>query len=47
MLGALQKLGIKWEQLDERTHVVHGAGGACRTTRPTCSWAMPAPRSVR
>jgi len=27
MLGALQKLGIKWEQLDERTHVVHGAGG--------------------
>jgi 3-phosphoshikimate 1-carboxyvinyltransferase len=28
MLGALQKLGIKWEQLDERTHVVHGAGGA-------------------
>jgi len=28
MLGALQKLGIHWEQLDERTHVVHGAGGA-------------------
>jgi 3-phosphoshikimate 1-carboxyvinyltransferase len=28
MLGALQKLGVKWEQLDERTHVVHGAGGA-------------------
>jgi 3-phosphoshikimate 1-carboxyvinyltransferase len=28
MLGALQKLGIQWEQLDERTHVVHGAGGA-------------------
>lgn len=28
MLGALQKLGIRWEQLDERTHVVHGAGGA-------------------
>jgi 3-phosphoshikimate 1-carboxyvinyltransferase len=27
MLGALQKLGIQWEQLDERTHVVHGAGG--------------------
>jgi 3-phosphoshikimate 1-carboxyvinyltransferase len=28
MLGALQKLGIRWEQLDERTHVVHGCGGA-------------------
>jgi len=28
MLSALQKLGIRWEQLDERTHVVHGAGGA-------------------
>jgi 3-phosphoshikimate 1-carboxyvinyltransferase len=28
MLGALQKLGIKWEQLDERTHVVHGAAGS-------------------
>jgi 3-phosphoshikimate 1-carboxyvinyltransferase len=27
MLGALHQLGIKWEQLDERTHVVHGAGG--------------------
>jgi 3-phosphoshikimate 1-carboxyvinyltransferase len=28
MLGALRSLGIQWEQLDERTHVVHGAGGA-------------------
>eukprot|EP01041_Mallomonas_annulata_P036599 gene36599-59737_t len=27
MLGALHSLGIKCEQLDERTHVVHGAGG--------------------
>jgi 3-phosphoshikimate 1-carboxyvinyltransferase len=27
MLGALRSLGIEWEQLDERTHVVHGAGG--------------------
>jgi len=27
MLGALRSLGIQWEQLDERTHVVHGAGG--------------------
>lgn len=27
MLGALRSLGISWEQLDERTHVVHGAGG--------------------
>jgi 3-phosphoshikimate 1-carboxyvinyltransferase len=27
MLGALHSLGIKWEQLDERTHVVHGADG--------------------
>jgi 3-phosphoshikimate 1-carboxyvinyltransferase len=27
MLGALRSLGIKWEQVDERTHVVHGAGG--------------------
>ncbi|MGZ8319888.1 MAG: 3-phosphoshikimate 1-carboxyvinyltransferase [Telluria sp.] len=28
MLGALRSLGIKWEQLDERTHIVHGAAGA-------------------
>lgn len=28
MLGALRSLGIKWEQIDERTHLVHGAGGA-------------------
>jgi len=27
MLGALQQLGIKWEQIDARTHIVHGAGG--------------------
>jgi 3-phosphoshikimate 1-carboxyvinyltransferase len=27
MLGALRSLGIKWEQIDERTHLVHGAGG--------------------
>lgn len=27
MLGALHSLGIKWEQVDERTHIVHGAGG--------------------
>lgn len=27
MLGALHSLGIKWERVDERTHVVHGAGG--------------------
>jgi 3-phosphoshikimate 1-carboxyvinyltransferase len=27
MLGALHQLGIKWEQLDARTHVVHGGGG--------------------
>jgi 3-phosphoshikimate 1-carboxyvinyltransferase len=27
MLGALHALGIKWEQIDERTHLVHGAGG--------------------
>jgi 3-phosphoshikimate 1-carboxyvinyltransferase len=27
MLGALRSLGIAWEQLDERTHVVHGTGG--------------------
>jgi len=27
MLDALRKLGIQWEQLDDRTHVVHGAGG--------------------
>jgi 3-phosphoshikimate 1-carboxyvinyltransferase len=27
MLDALKKLGIRWEQIDERTHVVHGAGG--------------------
>jgi 3-phosphoshikimate 1-carboxyvinyltransferase len=28
MLGALHALGIKWEQVDEHTHVVEGAGGA-------------------
>ncbi|MES2323416.1 MAG: 3-phosphoshikimate 1-carboxyvinyltransferase [Pseudomonadota bacterium] len=27
MLGALRSLGIAWEQVDERTHIVHGAGG--------------------
>src|ERR1044072_672095 len=27
MLDALRKLGIQWEQIDERTHVVHGAAG--------------------
>jgi 3-phosphoshikimate 1-carboxyvinyltransferase len=27
MLDALKKLGIHWEQIDDRTHVVHGAGG--------------------
>jgi 3-phosphoshikimate 1-carboxyvinyltransferase len=31
MLGALKSLGIAWEQLDERTHVVHGAGGVLPT----------------
>jgi 3-phosphoshikimate 1-carboxyvinyltransferase len=28
MLGALHALGIRWEQVDERTHIVHGADGA-------------------
>src|SRR5450830_2006913 len=27
MLGALHSLGIKWEQIDEGTHIVHGGGG--------------------
>ena len=27
MLGALHALGIRWEQVDARTHVVHGANG--------------------
>src|SRR6059036_718919 len=27
MLGALRSLGIQWEEVDERTHLVHGAGG--------------------
>jgi len=27
MLGALRELGIQWEQIDERTHIVHGGGG--------------------
>jgi len=27
MLGALHALGIRWEQVDERTHIVHGGGG--------------------
>jgi 3-phosphoshikimate 1-carboxyvinyltransferase len=31
MLGALTSLGIRWEQLDERTHVVHGAAGVLPT----------------
>jgi 3-phosphoshikimate 1-carboxyvinyltransferase len=28
MLCALKSLGIKWEQVDDRTHIVHGADGA-------------------
>jgi 3-phosphoshikimate 1-carboxyvinyltransferase len=31
MLGALRSLGIDWQQLDERTHVVTGAGGVLPT----------------
>jgi 3-phosphoshikimate 1-carboxyvinyltransferase len=27
MLGALKSLGIQWEQVDARTHIVHGADG--------------------
>lgn len=27
MLGALRSLGIKWEEIDERTIIVHGNGG--------------------
>jgi 3-phosphoshikimate 1-carboxyvinyltransferase len=27
MLGALRELGIRWEQIDARTHIVHGSGG--------------------
>ncbi|MES2151082.1 MAG: 3-phosphoshikimate 1-carboxyvinyltransferase [Pseudomonadota bacterium] len=27
MLAALRSLGVKWEQIDERTHMVHGASG--------------------
>ncbi|QYF94066.1 3-phosphoshikimate 1-carboxyvinyltransferase [Massilia sp. PAMC28688] len=27
MLGALRSLGIEWDQVDERTHIVKGAGG--------------------
>jgi 3-phosphoshikimate 1-carboxyvinyltransferase len=27
MLGALHALGIKWEEVDERTYLVHGGGG--------------------
>jgi 3-phosphoshikimate 1-carboxyvinyltransferase len=27
MLNALLALGIKWEQLDDRTHIIHGTGG--------------------
>jgi 3-phosphoshikimate 1-carboxyvinyltransferase len=27
MLGALTSLGIDWEQLDDHTHVIHGAAG--------------------
>lgn len=28
MLGALRSLGIEWNQVNERTHMVYGAGGA-------------------
>ncbi|NHZ66101.1 3-phosphoshikimate 1-carboxyvinyltransferase [Massilia genomosp. 1] len=28
MLGALRSLGLKWDQVDEHTHIVHGGGGA-------------------
>jgi 3-phosphoshikimate 1-carboxyvinyltransferase len=31
MLAALRSLGIHWEQIDERTHVVTGAGGVLPT----------------
>jgi 3-phosphoshikimate 1-carboxyvinyltransferase len=31
MLAALRSLGIQWEQIDERTHVVTGAGGVLPT----------------
>ncbi|MBC7452741.1 MAG: 3-phosphoshikimate 1-carboxyvinyltransferase [Massilia sp.] len=27
MLGALQALGVQWEQVDARTHIVHGVDG--------------------
>jgi 3-phosphoshikimate 1-carboxyvinyltransferase len=27
MLGALHSLGVKWEQIDDHTHLVHGANG--------------------
>ncbi|WP_426176095.1 3-phosphoshikimate 1-carboxyvinyltransferase [Massilia sp. TWR1-2-2] len=27
MLGALHSLGIEWEQIDDNTHIVHGADG--------------------
>jgi 3-phosphoshikimate 1-carboxyvinyltransferase len=27
MLGALRSLGIKWDEIDERTNLVHGGGG--------------------
>jgi 3-phosphoshikimate 1-carboxyvinyltransferase len=27
MLEALRSLGVKWEQADDRTHIVHGCGG--------------------
>ncbi|PWF54580.1 3-phosphoshikimate 1-carboxyvinyltransferase [Massilia glaciei] len=27
MLGALRSLGVKWDQLDEHTHLVHGVDG--------------------
>jgi 3-phosphoshikimate 1-carboxyvinyltransferase len=27
MLGALTSLGIKWEQLDDHTHIIHGGAG--------------------
>ncbi len=48
MLGALRSLGIRWDEVDERTVIVHGDGGVLpESRRPICSWAMPAPRSVR
>ena len=48
MLMALQKLGVKWEQIGEsQDYIVHGVDVPSRYIRQICSWGMRVPRYVR